>query len=162
MMSLRRSFIGGVAVLATLLSPAVFAQEVTLTSSTTESLASAPGCPAWWFLRSPQQVVEDHIAALGTGDLDLIMCDYADDAVVVMPGSVLTGKDQIRAGLAQFIGLFGGATPEITSLTAGGAAVLGTWRLETPNVLVENSADTFIVRFGKIRYQTVFANIQFR
>src|SRR5262245_55076856 len=57
--------------------------------------AQAADCPAHAQKRSPEQVLEDHVSALLTGDLDLIACDYDDDAVIITPDNVVRGHDQI-------------------------------------------------------------------
>ena len=41
--------------------------------------------------RTPQEVFAHHVEALGGGDLDGIVADYAEDAVVISPAGVLRG-----------------------------------------------------------------------
>lgn len=123
---------------------------------------AGPTCPPARADRTPQQVIDDHLASLATGDVDRIVCDYAHDAVVVMPGVVFTGRAQIRQGLLAMQGLFGATLPTITSNTVAGDTVLSTWRLETPHVVVEDGSDTFVVRGGRIQIQTVHAPLTFR
>ena len=48
---------------------------------------------------APTDVIQRHMAA--GGDLDKLMADYADDAVVLQQGKALVGKDEIRAFYAQ-------------------------------------------------------------
>ena len=43
--------------------------------------------------RTPQEVFQHHGEALGVGDLDEIVADYADDAVYISPAGVLRGKE---------------------------------------------------------------------
>ncbi|MBL9038991.1 MAG: nuclear transport factor 2 family protein [Archangium sp.] len=114
-------------------------------------------CPPGRFFRTPQQVISDHIAALATGNLDLVMCDYAENAEVVMPGTVLTGQDQIRVALGGFMSAFGGALPTFTSMTYGERIVLVTWQVFLPQFSVPDGADTFTIRAGMIHVQTVHA-----
>lgn len=45
------------------------------------------------------------------------MCDYAPDAVVVLPGQVAEGHEAIRAGLEGIGSLLSGVVPMVTSLT---------------------------------------------
>lgn len=114
-------------------------------------------CPQGRHSRTPQQVMSDHIAALASGNLDLVMCDYDDDAEVVMPGTVLTGEEQIRTALAGFMSAFGGALPTFTSMTYGEKVVLVTWQVFLPQFSVPDGADTFTIKNGLIRVQTVHA-----
>src|SRR5215813_14238405 len=42
-------------------------------------------CPRHRRLRTPQEVLEDHVAAFVSGDEALVACDYARDAVFIQP-----------------------------------------------------------------------------
>jgi ketosteroid isomerase-like protein len=46
--------------------------------------------------RTPKEVFQHHVGALGAGDLDGIVEDYAGDAVFITPAGVQRGKDGIR------------------------------------------------------------------
>src|SRR5688572_4472485 len=73
-----------------------------------ESSVGNTQCPLSYWFRTPAQMWKDHWASLQAGNLQLAICDYAPNAQVVMPGSVLTSRDQILAGLSGFYNLFGG------------------------------------------------------
>jgi ketosteroid isomerase-like protein len=45
--------------------------------------------------RTPEEVFQHHAEALGAGDLDEIVADYADDAVFITPAGVKHGQDGI-------------------------------------------------------------------
>jgi ketosteroid isomerase-like protein len=45
--------------------------------------------------RTPQEVFRHHGEALGAGDLDGIVDDYADEAIFITPAGVERGKDGI-------------------------------------------------------------------
>ncbi|HTP16599.1 MAG TPA: nuclear transport factor 2 family protein [Streptosporangiaceae bacterium] len=53
--------------------------------------------------RTPQEVFQHHARALGAGDLDEIVADYADDAFYVSPAGVLRGKDGVRAAFTRLL-----------------------------------------------------------
>lgn len=53
--------------------------------------------------RTPQEVFQHHVQALGAGDLDEIVADYTDDAVFITPAGVQRGKDGIRAAFTQLL-----------------------------------------------------------
>lgn len=124
-------------------------------------ILGSDGCPIRYNFRTPQQVMADHIAALEAGDLQRAMCDYAQDAVVIMPGSVIRGRAAITEGFSQFYQLFGGRVPTITSMTIEGEVAFDTFTLETEFASIPDGADTFVIRFGRIRYQTVHSTIVF-
>ena len=46
--------------------------------------------------RTPEEVFAHHAQALGAGDLDGIVADYADDAVFITPAGTKRGKAGIR------------------------------------------------------------------
>jgi hypothetical protein len=83
------------------------------------------------------------------------MCDYADDATVVLPGQVVTGLDNIRAGLEQVGSLLGGTIPTILTFTPTDRLVMITFvALGTPCQIPDGS-DTYVVEKGHIVTQTV-------
>ncbi len=53
--------------------------------------------------RTPEEVFAHHVQALGAGDLDEIVADYADDAVLITPAGTRRGKDGVRAGFTQLL-----------------------------------------------------------
>lgn len=108
--------------------------------------------------RSPQEIFEAHFAAVARGDLDVVMADYSEDAVVMTVGTTLQGHDAIRAFFMAALQ----AVPEpkfsVESTTAAGDAVLVTWSVTSPAARVSGAVDTFVVADDRIRLQTtVFA-----
>jgi len=53
--------------------------------------------------RTPEEVLAHHVEALGAGDLDQIVADYADDAVFFTSRGVLRGKEGVRAMFPQLL-----------------------------------------------------------
>lgn len=104
--------------------------------------------------RSTQQVVEDHILALNSGDIAKIMADYADDAVLLMLDGGYVGREAIGA-------FFEGALRGMPNLelSTGAAAVEGDmllvqWSAESDTVSIPEGVDTFIVREDRIQRHT--------
>jgi ketosteroid isomerase-like protein len=118
-------------------------------------------CPKLSKKLSTAEVFEGRMAALREGNLDLAFCYYAEDAVVVMPGSVIRGREQVKAGFVSFGALFGGQLPQLSSLTVEGDVVLVTFSITGDIASIEDGADTFIIRDGRIQSQTVHASIVF-
>jgi hypothetical protein len=112
-------------------------------------------CPSGLGRRTAQEAIVEHLALLRAGDLEGALCDYADDAVVILPGQVASGIDEIRTGLSAFAQLFGDAVPEIDSLTTVDSVVLLTFHVSGPDLSIPNGSDTYVVKRGLIRYQTV-------
>ena len=86
--------------------------------------------------------------------VDQAMCDYAEDALVVLPNQIVSGLDNIRGGLSGVGALLGGAVPQIQTLTATSDVVLITFTaFGTP--VPSDGSDTYIVEKGHIVTQTV-------
>jgi hypothetical protein len=114
-----------------------------------------PGCSDHLQQRTAEDTIRQHLALLQAGQLDQAMCDYSDDAQVILPGHIVQGLDNIKAGLAGVGTLLGGAVPQIQTLTATSSVVMITFTaFGTPCTLPDGS-DTYIVDHGHIVVQTV-------
>jgi ketosteroid isomerase-like protein len=105
--------------------------------------------------RSAEQTIVEHIALLQAGRIDEAMCDYAEDATVILPNQVVTGLANIRGGLDGIGSLLGGAIPQVQTLTTSGDVVLLTFSAFGTPCTIPDGSDTYIVRKGKIVTQTV-------
>ena len=118
--------------------------------------AQAADCPDHVQKRSPEQVLEDHVSALLSGDLDLIACDYDEDAVIITPRNVVSGHNEIKAYFASIFQAMGGpGNLGAVSVTTSGTVLLLEWTLDSPHLVVGDGTDTFVVVKGRIHYQTV-------
>jgi hypothetical protein len=95
--------------------------------------------------RSPQEVFNHHVQALGAEDLEEIVADYSDDAIFITPAGVLRGKDGIRQAFTKLLGEIPQATWDLktTIYEEGGGN------------RIQDAVDTFVFRDGLIRVQTV-------
>jgi len=94
-------------------------------------------------------VVDRHMAALQSGDIDRVMEDYTDESVFIINlGGVFTGRDAIRPFFEASAGMPGFAE---TSAFAEGDTYLVTWTADG----IGFGSDTIVVRDGKIAVQTV-------
>lgn len=115
---------------------------------------------------TPTEIVNRHIGA--KGDIDAIMADYADDAVVLQAGRAVRGKPAIRilfermfpkrpAGAAPAAAPAGtppaGVRPAmtVTRIWEEGNVGFLTWEMGPTHTTEE-----FIVRDGKIQVQALF------
>ncbi|MGA9525577.1 MAG: hypothetical protein WBV82_29230 [Myxococcaceae bacterium] len=161
-----RSFITSI-IAALLVLPAVASAEEAQSTGKTLPTAPiplpvlAPGCPTSNLGRTPQQVWEQHLAALAAGDFERGMCDYAWDARVVMAGTVIRGWPAVRQGFLETNQMMGGGIPEMISVDINGEIVLTTWTIQTPYFSIPDGSDTFVIRFGLIHYQTMHAPMVF-
>lgn len=105
--------------------------------------------------RTAKETIEQHLALMQAGKLDEAMCDYDENAVVVLPGQTITGLDNIRTGLSGVGGLLGGAQPQVQTLTATDKAVMITFTAFGVPCTIPDGSDTYIVEKGHIVTQTV-------
>jgi hypothetical protein len=99
-------------------------------------------CPSGLKHRTPEQTILDHVALIQENRLDEAMCDFAPDAVIILPGQVVTGLDDIRSGLEGIGGLLGGAVPEIRTITTHGPTVLLTFSAFGTPCTIPDGSDT--------------------
>ena len=102
--------------------------------------------------RTPSELIQGHLDAIARGDVDAVMADYADDAVMTFPLQILEGKPGIRAFFVDIITRSKGRpAPEILKIWHQGDAGYVTWR----NGGMEGS-DEFLLKDGKIRVQAIY------
>jgi ketosteroid isomerase-like protein len=104
-----------------------------------------------------------HWQAFGAGDVEAIMADYAEDAVLITPDGTLKGHAQIRSLFAQiFATIF---PPDSTSLHLAKQVVEGEiayilWSGSSAHYHARLATDTFVMRDGKIAAQTFAAQLE--
>ena len=107
-------------------------------------------------------ILGHHLQSFGKGDLDGILSDYTDDSVVITPdGTVLKGPAQIGPVFKGMFEEFGkpGMRFDMGVTSVEGEVAFITWNAETADNTYELGTDTFVVRDGKIAYQTFAAKV---
>lgn len=110
--------------------------------------------------RSPQEVFAHHAEALGAGDLDEIVADYADDAVVISPSGVLRGTAGVRTAFTQLLADVPNATWDLPTQIYEGDVLFLEWTADAGATRVDDGIDTFVFRDGMIRVQTLRYTLQ--
>ena len=110
--------------------------------------------------RSPEEVFAHHAQALGAGDLDEIVADYADDAVMITPTGVMRGKDGVRAVFTQLLSDVPNASWDLPTQIYEGDVLFLEWVANSASTRVDDGIDTFVFRNGLIRAQTVRYSLQ--
>ena len=105
--------------------------------------------------RTPQEIFAHHAAALGAGDLDEILADYTDDAVIISPEGPVSGRDGIREAFARILAALPDATWDIPTQIFEEDVLFITWSATSEKTRVRDAVDTFVFRDGLIRVQTV-------
>ena len=103
--------------------------------------------------RTPEEVFQHHSQALGAENLDEIIADYADDAVLITPAGVSRGKDGIRAAFTQMFANVPHASRDLRTQIFEGDVLFLEWT-HTAGSVVEDGVDTYLFRDGLIRAQT--------
>ncbi len=104
--------------------------------------------------RTPEEVFAHHVEALGAGDLDEIVADYADDAVFITPRGVLRGKEGVRAGFTELLSDLPNASWALKTQIFDGDLRFLEWAADSAATHADDGVDTFVFRDGLIRVQT--------
>jgi ketosteroid isomerase-like protein len=110
--------------------------------------------------RTPEEVFQHHAQALGAGDLDEIVADYADDAVFITPAGVQRGTDGIRAAFTQLLADVPNAAWDLKTQIYEYDVLFLEWSADAAATFVDDGIDTFVFRDGLIRVQTVRYTLQ--
>jgi ketosteroid isomerase-like protein len=112
-------------------------------------------CPANREDRTADQVLSDHVAAILASDPVRVACDYSEEAVVILPGQIAQGPDQIQNLYAYLFNLMGGnISLGLTSKTSAAAYTILLYTVNSTHVSVSDGVDTFVIRHGRIVAQT--------
>lgn len=109
------------------------------------------------------KVLEHHVAQMKTGDLEAVLSDYAPNAVVVTPAGMISpsgvfiGKDtrKLFSVLTNKENLPGNKTMQVTYESLAPDTTLMRWVQYKGTPKQMSGYDVFVVRGGKIVFQTV-------
>lgn len=109
---------------------------------------------------SPDDLLQKHLHAFLQNDLDTVVSDYAEDAVLVAPDGTHEGPAAIREFFRKLMLQFpaGASTLALDHTAFHGDLVYFTWHGRTPTLDVPFATDTMVLRGGKIAQQT-FAGV---
>ena len=112
--------------------------------------------------RTPQEIFAHHAEALGAGDLEGIVADYAEDAVFISPAGVLRGLDGIRVAFTQLLSDVPTADWTLKTQIYEGDVLFLEWAADAGATFVDDGIDTFVFSDGQIQLQTVRYTLQRR
>ena len=116
---------------------------------------------------STKEVLDRHLKCLGAGDLAGFLADYASDVVVFRPLG-FAGAGGIARGLAEarpaFAALFAEFSPGSTRFEVRQQEIEGDyayilWEAETAENIYEVGSDTYVIKGGKIVFQSFAGKI---
>jgi ketosteroid isomerase-like protein len=105
--------------------------------------------------RTPQEILQHHGETLGAGDLEGVLADYTDDAVLITPQGTFTGAAGARDAWLQLFGDLPGAKVDVSSVVVERDVVLMKWTASSEKGRVEDGVDTMLMSGEGIRAQTV-------
>jgi len=109
--------------------------------------------------RTPDEVFAHHGQSLGAENLEDIVADYSEDAILIVQKKVYRGKDGAREVFTQLLGDVPQAQWELDTVFADDVLYLE-WKATGGGRKIEAGVDTFIFRDGMIRVQTVVYTVQ--
>jgi ketosteroid isomerase-like protein len=112
--------------------------------------------------RTPEEIFGHHAQALGAGDLEEIVADYAEDAVFISPAGVLRGKGGIRTAFTQLLSDVPNADWTLKTQIFEGDVLFLEWAADAGATFADDGIDTFVFRDGLIQVQTVRYTLQHR
>jgi hypothetical protein len=105
---------------------------------------------------STQVVLEHHLQAFGEG-IEAIMADYTDDSVVMTPDATYRGLTEIRGFIAAFVEALPDGIWDVFTMKRQEVVGEVAYILWEANPWFPLGTDTFVVREGKIAFQTFAA-----
>jgi len=109
--------------------------------------------------RTPEETFAHHGQALGAENLEDIVADYTEDAILVAQKKVYRGKDGARQVFTQLLSDVPQASWELETVFADDVLYLE-WKATGAGRKIQDGIDTFIFQDGMIRVQTVVYTVQ--
>ena len=110
--------------------------------------------------RSPDDVLQDHVRAVNSGDMQAIVADYADHAQVLTAQGALKGKPGVEAFFTQALSLLPGVQVAVEQTVTGENCLLVWWSADSSAGRIDDGIDTFVIEGGLITLQTPTFTIQ--
>lgn len=105
--------------------------------------------------QTPQEIFQRHVAALSSGDLDALVADYADDALVLTVSGEYRGRTAIRELFEGLASALPGLSIEAGAAVFADDLLLLQWTADSTVNTVPDGVDTFVFKAGRIQNQTI-------
>jgi ketosteroid isomerase-like protein len=109
--------------------------------------------------RTPEEVFAHHGQELGAGNLEGIVEDYTEDAILIVNKKVYRGKDGARQVFTQLLSDLPAAAWELETVFADNVLYLE-WSATGGGRKAVHAVDTFIFENGMCTVQTVDYTVQ--
>lgn len=122
---------------------------------------------------SAKVVLDRHVVAMKAGDLDAVMADYADNALLLAPAGVVAGQKAVgglnvlegKANIRKFFAVLTNKenNPAVKSMTStfetkGSDTTLMYWKQWPGTAKEVSGTDVWVIRDGKVISQAVLVN----
>ncbi len=108
-------------------------------------------------IRTTEQVFEDHLALRLAGEVELdIQRNYAGDVTLITLDGIFRGHDGVRECCRTLKECLGDAPFTYVVRRVDGDVAYLHWTARSDTVVVEDAADTFVIRDGKIVSKTIY------
>ena len=104
--------------------------------------------------RTIQQVFDAHQKAFEAGDLERLMADYADDAILLTMDGAAVGKEGIQGFFENAFKSFPGLKVSFDKTAVEDDTFLLQWSGDSEVATIPQGVATFIIRDGLIQRQT--------
>jgi hypothetical protein len=106
--------------------------------------------------RSSREVLEDHLRLAEEGKLEEDLArNYAEDLVLLCTDGVLRGLEAARASAKSLEAQLPHARFEYRTVLVDGESGFLEWRATSDSCRVEDGVDSYLIRDGRIRVQTI-------
>jgi ketosteroid isomerase-like protein len=106
--------------------------------------------------RTTEQVFQAHVSAVQSGDVQQVMADYADDAIVMTVDGAFVGKAAIRSFFIKELSSHPIKKASIGSIRVQDDTMLVEWSAETDVDRLPQAVDTYIIQGDKITRHTTW------
>ncbi len=107
--------------------------------------------------RTPEQVAQNHITAVLTGDTKQMAADYSKDAILERGGDIYTGIKEIQAYFQTVPSRLSNAQIYFDKLLIDGTQATFFWRIVGENIEASGT-DLLTIQNGEITHQSVKLN----
>ena len=110
-----------------------------------------------------ESIIRRHLRSFQDNDLDILLCDYTNESVLVTQEATYVGVDNIKSFFIELVRNFpkGKSRFELDKFEVNDDLVFIVWHGKTPNLEVSFGTDTFVIKEGKIRQQTFAGQLTF-
>ena len=112
-------------------------------------------------MATTEAVLDHHLEALRAGDLEAVLADDDETSVLATPDATIRGLAGLRQFFEMAIELLPpGSQLEVTTRVVEGEFASIVWQLDSDRNRIPYGTDTFVVREGRITFQSFAGQIE--